>query len=254
MYLPSSSVCCQLEPIPFHITLFADERTLEPFAEYRPMPSSFLPISGSPSYASFESVHTHFSARKAAHKCPLKIKALRTTIVDAGSAGLGFALRESQEQSQSRSGTVRDLFSRSDVSYASFASGRSRAEKASMHSAHAIGQGVVHSANGRAKSVVWSGAIIIPPCEEGFSGGFEINGLKVVVSPQIRESTCWILLPLFLRRTKVGSFWDNFVILEYLDLPFHWLSQFPPNLRPVLYAYSNTDDISLVDRTVLFSR
>ena len=68
VYLPSSSVCCQLEPIPFHITLFADERTLEPFAEYRPMPSSFLPISGSASYASFESVQTHLSARKAAHK------------------------------------------------------------------------------------------------------------------------------------------------------------------------------------------
>ncbi|KAI1793365.1 hypothetical protein LXA43DRAFT_239743 [Ganoderma leucocontextum] len=187
VYLPSSSVCCQLEPIPFHITLFADERTLEPFAEYRPMPSSFLPISGSPSYASFESVQTHISSRKAAHKCPLKIRVHRTTIVDAGSAGLGLAL-ESPTQSQSRSGrqieAVRDLFTRSDVSHSSSTSGKPRWEKdkASMHSSHAIGQGIVHSASKRAKSVVWSGAIVIPPGEEGFSGGFEVNGLKVVDS------------------------------------------------------------------------
>ena len=190
VYLPSSSVCCQLEPIPFHISLFADERTLEPFAEYRPMPSSFLPISDSASYVSFESVQTHISSRKAAFKCPLKIRALRTTVVDAGSAGLGFALQESQMHSQSsRSGrqieAVRDLFTRSDVSYSSSASGRSRAEKASMHSAQAIGQGTVHSASMQAMSVVWSGAIVIPPYE-GFSGGFEVNGLKVMVSLQFR--------------------------------------------------------------------
>ncbi len=196
------------------------------------MPSSFLPISGSASYASFESVQTHLSARKAAHKCPLKIKVLRTTVVDAGSAGLGLALQESQSHTQSsRSGrqieAVRDLFTRSDVSYSSSASGKSRAETASMHSAQAIGQGIVHSASKRAKSIVWSGAIVIPPCDEGFSGGFEVNGLKVVVSPQFVILACVVLPPLRQHRPMSwrsdhsGASWSStleYSILAYLSL------------------------------------
>ncbi|TBU27194.1 hypothetical protein BD311DRAFT_402452 [Dichomitus squalens] len=194
LYLPCSAVCCSQEPIPFHITLFADEGTLEPFAEYRPMPSSFLPLSPSSSNlnAPFESVQTQLSSRKAAHRCPLKIKVQRTTIVDASSAGLGLTMQSpSYALGSTGSGrpldAVRDMFTRSDVSHASSGSGRSRRsekerEKASMHSSHAIGQGIVHSASRRSNSIVWSGAIVIPPSAEGFNGGFEINGLKVVVS------------------------------------------------------------------------
>ncbi|EJF63502.1 hypothetical protein BD309DRAFT_862230 [Dichomitus squalens] len=158
------------------------------------MPSSFLPLSPSSSNlnAPFESVQTQLSSRKAAHRCPLKIKVQRTTIVDASSAGLGLTMQSpSYALGSTGSGrpldAVRDMFTRSDVSHASSGSGRSRRsekerEKASMHSSHAIGQGIVHSASRRSNSIVWSGAIVIPPSAEGFNGGFEINGLKVVDS------------------------------------------------------------------------
>ena len=200
VYLPSSTVCCSQEPMPFHISLFADERILEPFAEYRPMPSSFLPLSPSSSNlnASFESVQTQLSSRKAAHKCPLKIKVQRTTIVDAGSAGLGLTMQSpftglSSTGRGRRIGAVRDMFTRSDVSHSSSTSGKSRRsekemQRASMHSSQAIGQGIVHSASRRPNSIVWSGAIVIPPSADGFNGGFEVNGLKVVVSVLILVS------------------------------------------------------------------
>ncbi|KAI0354875.1 hypothetical protein OH77DRAFT_1404433 [Trametes cingulata] len=61
---------------------------------------------------------------------------------------------------------------------------RTTAERSHMYSQDWIGQGVVHSVSSSVSSVVWSGAIIIPPSSGagGIGGGFELDGLRVVDS------------------------------------------------------------------------
>ncbi|KAI0648144.1 hypothetical protein C8Q79DRAFT_905770 [Trametes meyenii] len=144
VYLPASQVCSAQEPIPFHVSLFADERALEPFAAYRPPSASFLPLesasSSSGSNTSCESVAAALPRRML--RCPLRIQVQRATIV--GAVPL-------EEQSH-------------------------------MHCTEWIGQGMVHSAGRSASAVVWSGAIIIPPSAAGLGGGFEVNGLRVADS------------------------------------------------------------------------
>ncbi|RDX42624.1 hypothetical protein OH76DRAFT_1410968 [Lentinus brumalis] len=168
LYLPSSPVCCYQEPIPFHVSVFADEPILDRFAEYRPMPSSFLPLSSSSLNLSYEAMQHQLSARKAAHKCPLRLKVQRMTVVDAGSAGFSFV----SFYPRSRHEAVQSLVSREEVV----------PERRYMYSTQSVGHGVVHSATRRANSVVWSGAIIIPPTQLGFCGGFEASGLQVADS------------------------------------------------------------------------
>ncbi len=132
------------------------------------MPSSFLPLSSSSLNLSYEAMQHQLSARKAAHKCPLRLKVQRMTVVDAGSAGFSFV----SFYPRSRHEAVQSLVSREEVV----------PERRYMYSTQSIGHGVVHSATRRANSVVWSGAIIIPPTQLGFCGGFEASGLQVAVS------------------------------------------------------------------------
>ncbi|KAH9922873.1 uncharacterized protein BXZ73DRAFT_79681 [Epithele typhae] len=84
-------ICPHHEPMPFRVTLSAEpETTLDSFAEYRPLPASFLPLSPSPSNSSSESARPHISARRAPPHCPIRIRVIRTTVVDAGRAASPF--------------------------------------------------------------------------------------------------------------------------------------------------------------------
>ena len=174
LYLPSSPVCCYQEPIPFHVTVFANQLILDRFAEYRPMPSSFLPLSSSTLNLTYEAVQNQLSSRKAANKCPLRLKVQRLTLVDAQNAGFSFA----SFYPRSRHEAVRSLVKREEVV----------PDRSYMYSAQSIGHGVVHSANRNANSVVWSGAIIIPPTGPDFCGSFEASGVQVVVSAHTLDS------------------------------------------------------------------
>ncbi|KAI0661977.1 hypothetical protein C8Q70DRAFT_909835 [Cubamyces menziesii] len=145
VYLPASQVCSVQEPIPFHVSLLGDELALEPFAEYRPVPASFLPLSTSWSGASStceyvaNAITTRSPRSKAARRCPLRIQIQRATVVDSRSA-------------------------------------------LHLHHTEWVGQGVVHSVSRTINSVVWSGAIIIPSDAARLGGSFEVNGLKVMDS------------------------------------------------------------------------
>ena len=166
VYLPASQVCSVQEPIPFHVSLLGDELALEPFAEYRPVPASFLPLSTSWSGASStceyvaNAITTRSPRSKAARRCPLRIQIQRATVVDSRSA----------------------LYS----GVAGLAEGTPPAavqdEKSHLHHTEWVGQGVVHSVSRTINSVVWSGAIIIPSDAARLGGSFEVNGLKVMVS------------------------------------------------------------------------
>ncbi|OSD07310.1 hypothetical protein PYCCODRAFT_1358774 [Trametes coccinea BRFM310] len=151
VYLPASQVCSIQEPIPFHISLLGDERAIEPFAAYRPAPASFLPLPRGPSSSleSLASVRVLRGAvpRKATpmQKCPLSLRIQRTTVVDT---------RPTPEDDG----------------------------KSHLYHTEWIGEGTVHSVRSNGRSLVWSGAIDIPPEVAAQGGGFEINGLKVVDS------------------------------------------------------------------------
>ncbi|EIW59118.1 uncharacterized protein TRAVEDRAFT_122036 [Trametes versicolor FP-101664 SS1] len=149
VYLPASQVCSAQEPIPFHVSLLADELTLAPFAEYRPPATSFLSLSTSVSGSNTSSESVASSGRmpflplavrklQRAQRCPLRIQVQRTTVVDT--------------------------------------------QQSHLYCSEWIGQGVVHNTSRRANTVVWSGAIIIPPRAAGLGGGFEVDGMKVVDS------------------------------------------------------------------------
>ncbi|KAI0670875.1 hypothetical protein C8Q78DRAFT_1069599 [Trametes maxima] len=170
VYLPASQVCSAQEPIPFHVSLFADEYTLEPFAAYRPPSASFLPLasagSGSGSSTSCESVAAALPRR--VPRCPLRIQVQRATIVDARRAGLA-----------SPSPGLCGFGGGSQLGQAGVVPPE---EQSHMHCTEWIGQGMVHSAGRSASAVVWSGAIIIPPSAAGLGGGFEVNGLRVADS------------------------------------------------------------------------
>ncbi|KAI0632333.1 hypothetical protein C8Q77DRAFT_1059693 [Trametes polyzona] len=158
VYLPASQVCSAQEPIPFRVTLRADELALAPFAEYRPRAAaSFLslaPSAEASTSGSSESVAIAGGSKSLwkkyrpraytaltqtnARRCPMRIQVQRTTIVDT--------------------------------------------RRTHLYSKQWIGQGVVHGASRSTNAVVWSGAIIIPPNAAGFGGGFEVDGLKVMDS------------------------------------------------------------------------
>ncbi|KAI9058261.1 hypothetical protein FKP32DRAFT_1581606 [Trametes sanguinea] len=165
VYLPASQVCSIQEPIPFHISLLGDERAIERFAAYRPAPASFLPLSRGPSSSleSLASVRVLRGAvpRKAmpAQKCPLSLRIQRTTMVDTRRAGF----------SPTRTGPIQGAAPEGDG-------------KSHLYHTEWIGEGTVHSVRSDGRSLVWSGAIVIPPEVASQGGGFEVNGLKVVDS------------------------------------------------------------------------
>ncbi|KAI0365703.1 hypothetical protein BV20DRAFT_953703 [Pilatotrama ljubarskyi] len=152
VYLPASQVCSAQEPIPFHVALLGDELALSPFADYHPPATSFLSLSASSSNTSTESIASSaigllgHAPRRAAQRCPLRIKVQRTTIVDSRCAG--------------------------------------PASQPHLYSSEWIGQGVVHGVSSTVNSVVWSGAIIMIPGSSAaaLGGGFEVDGLRVVDS------------------------------------------------------------------------
>lgn len=197
VYLPYSQVCCYQEPLPFHVTLFASDLALESFAEYRPMPSSFLPLSPTESRSSCETVQNQLTmaipglsraqTQKHKQKCPVRIRVQRMTAVDANGAGFTFG----SFYQRARHEAIRS-FVKSDPGSAPTSTSTSTStstltdvNRSYMHSAQSIGHGVVHSVNRGVGSVGWSGAIIIPPAGPGFTGGFEASGLQVVVSATV---------------------------------------------------------------------
>ncbi|KAI0712059.1 hypothetical protein C8Q76DRAFT_476597 [Earliella scabrosa] len=104
-------------------------------------------------------------------KCPLRIRVQRTTAVNANNGGFTLgSLYQRAKQEAVRS------FTRSEGSSSTTLS---EPDRSYLFSAQSIGHGVVHNASRGPGSVVWSGAIIIPPARPGFTGGFEASGLQV---------------------------------------------------------------------------
>lgn len=174
MYLPASQVCSAQEPIPFYVSLLADELTLAPFAEYRPPATSFLSLSTSVSGSNTSSESVASAGRmpflplvarklQGAQRCPLRIQVQRTTVVDTRPAGPTGHAHVPGKMADGRPPLPE--------------------EQSHLYCSEWIGQGVVHNTSRRANAVVWSGAIIIPPRAAGLGGGFEVDGMKVVVRP-----------------------------------------------------------------------
>ncbi len=172
MYLPASQVCSAQEPIPFHVSLIADELALAPFAEYRPPATSFLSLSTSVSGSNTSSESVVSAGRmpflplpvrklQVAQRCPLRIQVQRTTVVDTRSAGPTGHAHVPGKTADGRPPLPE--------------------EQSHLYCSEWIGQGVVHNTSRRTDAVVWSGAIIIPPRAAGLGGGFEVDGMKVVV-------------------------------------------------------------------------
>lgn len=141
-----SQICSLKEPIPFFITLFADEDILSPFTCYHPAPSSFHPLS-SPSHTSLHSVSYQLTSRTGIGKggLPLRVHMKRTTAVDALCAGIP----------QTSQGSY-------------------------IFSSQVIGQGAVHNTSRTARSITWAGAAELSANVR--SGGFEATGVRVSVS------------------------------------------------------------------------
>ncbi|KAI0755063.1 hypothetical protein C8Q80DRAFT_408316 [Daedaleopsis nitida] len=203
LFLPSSQVCCYQEPIPFHLTLFADDLTLDAFAEYRPMPSSFLPLAPTSSISSCESVQNQLQhhllaipglplpGRKASasrgrrRKCPLRLRVQRTIAVDAHGAGFTFATGFYPRACADAVDAVRNFTRSQGEASASASTALLGDEKRGyMFGKHVLGHGDVYNASRGAGCVVWSGAISFPPAAHGggFCGGFEANGVQVADS------------------------------------------------------------------------
>ena len=178
---------------------------------YRPTPASFLPLSPTSSIyssSSSETIANHLSARRAASRCPVRISVQRTTVVDAGRAGFTFFNDSSADMhahlQRGRASVGRAVMGLVAAGTCSAAGepervvGYSRdidpnerpplnVDRSYMYSSQALGCGVVHSASRRephARSLVWSGAIVLPRSKGGEvpSGAFEVSGLRVVVS------------------------------------------------------------------------
>ena len=133
------------EPIPFFVTMFADDGALEPFAAYRPSPASFHPLSSTNSSAS--SLQQQLMARAGMHQPPVRLQVQRRTQVDAMSAGLP-CMRE----------------------------------KTYITATRVLARGTVHATTRNPTSITWSGAIVLPPCVR--NGGFVASGIKVTVRSQ----------------------------------------------------------------------
>ncbi len=130
------------EPIPFFVTLFADEDTLAPFTSYRPSPASFHPLSATNSSSS--SIQQQIINRTTGHSSPVRLVLLRNTQADALAAGMPI-LRDSTH----------------------------------MVSTKTIARGMVHSSTRNSNSVTWAGAVVIPQCIR--NSGFTARGIKVTV-------------------------------------------------------------------------
>ncbi|KZT12214.1 uncharacterized protein LAESUDRAFT_641317 [Laetiporus sulphureus 93-53] len=143
VFLPMSQICSLKEPIPFFVTLFADEDVLSPFTCYRPAPSSFHPLS-SPSHTSLHSVSQQLISRTGIGKSglPLQVHMKRTTAVDVLCTGV-------PQMSQS----------------------------SHIFSSQVIGQGVVHKTSRNARSITWAGAVTLSANVR--NGGFEATGVRV---------------------------------------------------------------------------
>ncbi|KAI0784814.1 hypothetical protein C8Q75DRAFT_370701 [Abortiporus biennis] len=146
LFLPASRVCTLKEPIPFFLTLFGDEESLEPFAAHHTPHSSFHPISEPDSIlgSSLAGTLGHQFQRSSIPSHPIRIQLQRRTTVDANAAGMG-------------------AFSK---------------EKSHMVSSKFIGQGIIHSSTRNLNSITWSGTITVP--SKVTIGGFSVSGIKVM--------------------------------------------------------------------------
>ena len=144
LFLPSSRVIPLTEPIPFFVTIFGDEDTLDPFAAYQPSSASFHPFSESHGLVTSLHQFTH-RATSHQHQPPVRLQLQRHTTVDPAYASLMYAR-----------------------------------EKASLGSTKNLGQCTIHNMNRHRNSITWSGTIAIPTTVT--SGGFTASGVKVAVS------------------------------------------------------------------------
>ncbi|KZT64273.1 hypothetical protein DAEQUDRAFT_769836 [Daedalea quercina L-15889] len=143
VFLPQSQICSLKEPIPFFVTLFANEAALSPFLCYAPLSSaSFHPLS-SPSETSIDSLQRALKLRQSASTCPLRIILQRTTTVDVDRAGVPCV----------EGGVGQDFASKN------------------------TGQAVIHNVSRGPKSITWAGTITANP--DIGSGGFVASGLRV---------------------------------------------------------------------------
>ncbi|KAI0917449.1 hypothetical protein AcW1_007355 [Taiwanofungus camphoratus] len=142
IFLPSSQVCSLNEPIPFFVTLFADEDTLAPFTYYRPSPASFHPLSSTASHTSLTSVQQQLALRASVGAPPIRVQLQRTTTVNA----LGAELAASSE-------------------------------KGHIFRNKVIGQGIVHNTSRGLRSITWSGTLVVSASVT--NGGFIASGLRV---------------------------------------------------------------------------
>ncbi|KAH9847955.1 hypothetical protein C2E23DRAFT_740732 [Lenzites betulinus] len=156
VYLPASQVCSAQGPIPFCVALHGDELALAPFADYRP-PAAASFLSLAPSQSDAGSGSTSSSG---------------TSMFGLGAPAAWVSSLGPKWHTQHRC-PVRIQVQRMTVV---------DTRCSHMHTAHWVGQGVVHRASSSANSVVWSGAVIIPPSAARLGGGFEVDGVKVMDS------------------------------------------------------------------------
>lgn len=145
LYLPSSRIFPLSEPIPFFVTLFGDEETLDPFAAYQPSSASFHPFSESRGLAT-SLQHITNLATSQSHQPPIRLQLQRHTTADAAASASLAVLRE----------------------------------PANLASSKSLGHSVIHRTSRNRNLLTWSGTIAIPPGVT--SGGFTASGVKVTVS------------------------------------------------------------------------
>ena len=148
MFLPSSRVCSIKEPLSFFITVFGDEESLEPFVSYQPIASSFHPMSDSSVHhllspmqiTSLSGLQAQLKGRPSSPLPPIRVRLQRRTTVDIVGS-------ESQQQ---------------------------------LTITKVLALGTIHSSTRNAKSVTWSGSIVLPPHVQ--CGGFSASGINIAVS------------------------------------------------------------------------